>query len=361
MFNLELQLESLYKGESLQDLRVISSRVITSMLSRGVGTISRTIRVPNIDGIKMRGLYAMLEREYKQHGIRGVLYDSSALILMDDKELHGIIRIDRMQRIYNINYSGTRAAYLALLRNQTLRELVRSDRSPGVYKTRINANKGAVDGVITTIGDVTPPTNWDAAYPFLMGEKPEEVADPAKYWELWDQSDCNLTLLIGDPGTGKSTWMRGVMDARGYRRNIPRVVDDMEILTHPSFNTYIADTPDGAMFVIEDADLYVAKREDGNSKMSALLNAISGITKSNIKFMIATNLSSLRQVDPALYRPGRAFRVMEFGKLTAEQATLARETYDLPAVDFAPGSYTLAEIINHEGLHAVAPKTGFVK
>jgi ATP-dependent 26S proteasome regulatory subunit len=57
--------------------------------------------------------------------------------------------------------------------------------------------------------------------------------------------------------------------------------------------------------------------------MSALLNAISGITKSNIKFLIATNLPTLRHVDPALYRPGRAFRVMEFDKLNAEEAVAA--------------------------------------
>jgi SpoVK/Ycf46/Vps4 family AAA+-type ATPase len=135
----------------------------------------------------------------------------------------------------------------------------------------------------------------------------------------------------------------------------------MEVLSHPSFNAYLSGVSDGTLFVIEDADLYVAKREDGNSKMSALLNAISGITKSNIKFLIATNLPTLRHVDPALYRPGRAFRVMEFDKLNAEEAVAARASYNLPQAEFPEGKYTLAEIINREGQATRSFRTGFIK
>jgi hypothetical protein len=114
MWNLEMQLASLYTDNTAPDLRSITSRVPALLLSQGLGTISRSLRVPNIDGIKLRGLYAMIEREFALQGFRGILYESNALVITDDHRIHGIIRIDKMHRIYTLEYSGSRQAYLAL-------------------------------------------------------------------------------------------------------------------------------------------------------------------------------------------------------------------------------------------------------
>jgi ATP-dependent 26S proteasome regulatory subunit len=95
----------------------------------------------------------------------------------------------------------------------------------------------------------------------------------------------------------------------------------------------------------------VAKREDGNSTMSALLNATSGIIPTNVKIIISTNLTSLNKVDQALLRPGRTFKVLQFKNLNVEQAVNVRSSMNLEPVDFSTAGkeISLAEAINwHE-------------
>ncbi|MBW6072289.1 hypothetical protein, partial [Pseudomonas aeruginosa] len=98
--------------------------------------------------------------------------------------------------------------------------------------------------------------------------------------------------------------------------------------------------------ITEDSDKMVAKREDGNSNMAGLLNATAGLVSTKTKIIISTNLPTLRDVDEALVRPGRAFDILTFKTLTAEQANDARIANGLEPVDFVGNNFTLAEALN---------------
>ena len=173
-------------------------------------------------------------------------------------------------------------------------------------------------------------------YPYL-DESPEEIADRFK------ESGANILLLIGSPGTGKSNFLRRIMDHYGYE-NQPYIVDNEDILLDPNMVTFLQSQDDMELFVAEDADNFVSKRSDNNRSMVGLLNMSSGVAQSSGKVILSTNLSNISKVDEALLRPGRCFRVIEFQKLTQEQAQEVSNVYGDGREVLE--SLTLAEAIN---------------
>lgn len=176
---------------------------------------------------------------------------------------------------------------------------------------------------------------------------------PAELWADFERSKSSVLLLIGPPGVGKSSFILEMLNARGWDRH-SYIADREDVLRHPDLTDYIRDVPQGSVVVTEDSDKMVAKRENGNSNMAALLNATSGIIPTDTKIIISTNLPNLRQVDEALLRPGRAYRVLEFKKLTVEQAYAVRQSMELSEVDLSgEKDVTLAEAINWHEVNGV--------
>lgn len=71
------------------------------------------------------------------------------------------------------------------------------------------------------------------------------------------------------------------------------------------------------------------------------------------KIIFPTNLPNLRVVDEALLRPGRAFKVIEFKRLSYDEANTARAAINLPNIvsKDTTDTYTLAEALNYtEGI-----------
>jgi len=61
-------------------------------------------------------------------------------------------------------------------------------------------------------------------------------------------------------------------------------------------------------FVVEDADLLPAPRADGNQTLHRFLNIADGIVRAHgRKVIFSPNLPNVRDIDPALVRPGRCF------------------------------------------------------
>jgi hypothetical protein len=236
-------------------------------------------------------------------------------------------------------------------------------------------NNGFVDKVPAivdrvTLNDSGRLTSNDVTLPDIVAKGdirllyPNFDFTPAELWEEFRTSSSNVILLIGPPGLGKSSFIRAMLDARGWGDGRTFVVDNTHALTNHGLADYIRLAPRNSVFVTEDSDTMVAKREDGNNNMAALLNATSGIIPTDTKIIISTNLPNLRRVDEALLRPGRMFRVLEFKPLTIEQGHRVRETLELPAVNFGSlNNLTLAEAINwHElasGVNKAEP-VGFV-
>lgn len=182
-------------------------------------------------------------------------------------------------------------------------------------------------------------------------QTPEEIAEEFK------QSSANVLLLIGEPGTGKSNFLRRIMDYYGYESQ-PYIVDNEDILLNPHMITYLQQKEDMELFIAEDADNFVTKRSEHNRSMVGLLNMTSGVAQSKGKVILSTNLPNISKVDPALLRSGRCYKIIEFQKLTQDEAQNVRNKYGDGSIVDKP--MTLAEAINGEnGKNVVKASLGF--
>lgn len=184
----------------------------------------------------------------------------------------------------------------------------------------------------------------DEFYPWIEEGIDKFVAD-------FKKSKSNVVLLIGDPGTGKSTFLRTVL-FKLEAKHVHLAYNEM-VLLHNNFSNWLESIPKKSVIGIEDADNFVSPREGKNYQMSALLNYIEGVIPTNNKLIISTNLQSTNKVDPALIRVGRNFRVLEFKELTRDQANKARKSVGLPELDFLPEhkKLTLALALNYENVN----------
>jgi hypothetical protein len=191
-------------------------------------------------------------------------------------------------------------------------------------------------------------------YPFLNGKSLEE------YYDEYMESSANILLLIGPPGTGKTTFIRGLL---AHTNSSAIVSYDSNILDKDGFFArFIED--DANIMVLEDSDNFLRSRSDGNNMMHRFLNVGDGlVTTKGKKMIFSTNLPSIRDIDSALIRPGRCFDIAHFDVLVESEAkTLANKLgVNLPACE--DGKYSIAEIFNQQKQSTVKPtdrKVGFV-
>jgi ABC-type dipeptide/oligopeptide/nickel transport system ATPase component len=200
--------------------------------------------------------------------------------------------------------------------------------------------------------------------------------DLMDYFREFFKSKANALVLIGEPGTGKSTLIRTVIRELNVRAMLAYKQDVItssefvgacrDFLNRSNYDPENDITKQTQAIVIEDADLIMRRRVDGNTQMAELLNATSGIT-SNIrhKFIMSTNLKTIDDIDPALLRPGRCFDILCFRSLSADEATLVRQVRGLEPREFSKANrYKLAEVLNdvitqHQVEPIVKPRFGF--
>jgi SpoVK/Ycf46/Vps4 family AAA+-type ATPase len=132
--------------------------------------------------------------------------------------------------------------------------------------------------------------------------------------------DKGLVILHGDPGTGKTTYIRYLIGLLKKRK----------IFVSPNMTSFIS-TPDfikslqertDSVLIIEDAESILMSREaGGNDAVSNLLNLCDGLLADcfNIQ-VICTFNTKLENIDSALLRKGRLIARYEFPKLTKERA-----------------------------------------
>lgn len=235
-----------------------------------------------------------------------------------------------------------------------------------------------------------------------------------EYFKEYMASRSNVLILIGSPGTGKSTMIRTIirdlcLDAMVvYKPEVihdtgfiqecqrfiqssnfcnPRISDQVPLSKSSAVvlstkhlgsdnNNFIAPTQASdqetvtnkqKVVVIEDADIIMGRRVDGNVKMSEILNATSGIcSDTHSKFIMSTNLKSVDDIDPALMRPGRCFDILCFRELTATEACVVRKVRGLKEVVYDSNrKYKLSEVLNETAVQnlvepIVRPRFGFV-
>lgn len=187
---------------------------------------------------------------------------------------------------------------------------------------------------------LTPPKYevTDVAYPYIDGGINKFIDD-------FKHSSENILLLLGKPGTGKSTFLKHLLS----------VLDENAIVTYDTkilekdyfFGDFMMGNNN--VLIMEDADMFLEARTSGNALMHKFLNVGDGLVSApNKKIIFTTNLESSDNIDKALLRPGRCFAVVNFRPLTNRESKNFMGQYDktFDSSNLTNSEYTLAELYN---------------
>lgn len=190
-------------------------------------------------------------------------------------------------------------------------------------------------------------------YPWLKEDSLED------YYQRYMDSGAAVLILIGPPGTGKTTFIRGLLH---YANAAALVSYDEAILNRDSFFANFISNNKEKFMVIEDCDTMIRSREDNNSMMHKFLNISDGlVSKTNKKIIFSTNLPNTRDIDTALLRPGRCFDVIEFDKLTNEQSQKLAEKMGIELSGDATNSIADVLCPKYTISRNAIGKVGFIK
>lgn len=329
------------------------------MFSKGINTTTHVHILTTPYGVKSsdydKDVSALIENTLcVMIGLKAMrVYDNYHVLTTDD-ELVGAYYLQRENGIYWRAFVQGPVEVVNAFK-EALNHLLPENAAPVIRRLRLG-----LDSTLHSEFEALPAYNTNVSYhhfyPFL-----QEHEHPEVLWHDFAASTSNVLLLIGPPGTGKSSFIRGMLQSRGWDENI-YLADHEDIIMHHHLADYIRDMPKGSVLVTEDSDKMVAKRSDGNHNMAALLNATNGIIPTDTKIIISTNLPDLRRVDDALLRPGRAFNVLKFRALTLEEAYALRDKMQLPTMELksSTNELTLAETLNYNPSFKRQTHIGFV-
>lgn len=185
-----------------------------------------------------------------------------------------------------------------------------------------------------------------SAYPFIDG-------CPEEYITEYINSDASILVLIGPPGTGKTSLIKEIIQKSGKSAH---VTYDINIMAKEGLFTEFM-TSDSMFLIMEDADAFLASRQDGNKMMHRFLNIGDGLVSTKGKKIIfSTNLPNVDDIDEALLRVGRCFDIITSRKLTKEEASEVLSELNLNRT-LSESSYTLAELTNLARNHKQEKKT----
>lgn len=165
-----------------------------------------------------------------------------------------------------------------------------------------------------------------------------------EYFKAYMESSEDVLILLGDPGTGKSTFLRSLIVSGNYTTHLAysrEVVESSKLIS--SFYA-----SDARILAYEDIHDHLKSRDDGNSLMSTFLNASEGVIKHpDKKIVLSTNLRSINQIDEALLRVGRCFDILQFEELTQLEAGVVIEDMQMEKRDFSgKEKWSLSEVLN---------------
>jgi Cdc6-like AAA superfamily ATPase len=170
-------------------------------------------------------------------------------------------------------------------------------------------------------------------------------------WQLKRQR-CGVTILRGEPGTGKTTYLRYL--TRKLRRThrfyyLPLTV--YPLLSNPSAVDFWMIEQEmypklRKIVILEDAEsLLMERASDNQASVSNLLNISDGFLGDVLRVhVICTINCPIDRIDPALLRPGRLVAMREFARLSATDATALARAKGLPLS--RESDCSLAEIYN---------------
>ena len=190
----------------------------------------------------------------------------------------------------------------------------------------------------------------DSHYPFInIGLN--------NFLEKYHSSPQTILLLTGEPGTGKTSFIRHYI-TKFHLNSV--VTYDENVMMRDDFYINFLTNPQTHVLIVEDADVLLSKRTNDNNKiMSKFLNVSDGLVKGvNKKIIFSTNITNINQIDEALIRKGRCFDVIEFRKLTRSEANIISKEHSLPVFETGD-EFTLTDVFNRGSISMKPRKVGF--
>jgi hypothetical protein len=139
-----------------------------------------------------------------------------------------------------------------------------------------------------------------------------------------------LVLLHGDPGTGKTQYIRVLLkELASLNKSVLYIPPSLSsILTDPNMiefiSSWILESERDCILLIEDAEPLLEVRNSGDGRttgISNLLNITDGLLNDILGLMvIATFNTEISKIDPALLRPQRLLARKVFKKISKENA-----------------------------------------
>ena len=220
------------------------------------------------------------------------------------------------------------------------------------FDAQFKRAENLIEWVYSARGDqISVPLNYrpaiKSAYPWLTKSIDDYIDD-------YLNSQASVLILIGLPGTGKTTFIKNMIHRSGADAKV--AYDEKVMMDDNLFAGFVDD--DCRFLIMEDADAFLQSRTDGNTMMHKFLNVSDGlVSAADKKLVFSTNLPKITDIDPALMRPGRCFDVVEFRPLTrAEAKAVVAETGSgiVPDKD----AITLAEIFSQQPSEGIRRKKG---
>lgn len=194
-------------------------------------------------------------------------------------------------------------------------------------------------------------------------------------WGLWRSraglpTINGLSILRGQPGTGKTSFLRHLILTLADSHRFYYVPVDAFMGMHSGMADFLVKEQrrhkeSRLVLVLEDAEqLLLERRGHRDGLASTLLNLTDGFMSDMVKaHLICTVNSEFKELDDAVLRPGRQRAFREFTPLSWDQAQRLAETLNVKLDE--KRSYTLAEIfhfsdvLQEDRLKAEVRKIGF--